>query len=387
LTEQLAETRGGVEIQPDCRMEVETHPGGGCLVHLGGHLNAAQAAVWAARWSEEAELSAAREVEVDLSGVTYLDTAGLALLLGWERQVVERGGAFTFSGIGTEAAGLFRLADVDRLSHPVRMGLPPPDSLAAKVGEFTLTHLEGLRETIGFLGATMAALWQSLLRPHKIRWGDTFSYIERAGLDALPIVCLISYLLGGIMAFMGAVQLKPFGAQVYIADGVGLAMISELGPIMTAILVAGRSGSAFAGEIGAMKINEEIDALTTMGFSPVQFLVVPKLLALVVSMPLLVCFADLAGIFGGLTVGVLMLDLTVNVYVQHTLSLISLSMVLTSMLKSLVFALLVAWVGCLRGFQVQTGAESLSRGVTSAVVTSIFMVILADSVFNVVQTF
>lgn len=367
-------------------MDVECPLEGGCRVHLGGHLNAAQAAVWATHWSQEAELTAARDVEVDLSGVTYLDTAGLALLLGWQRQVLERGGTFTFTGIGTEAAGLFRLADVERLSHPVRMGLPPPVSLPDKVGEFTITHLESLRETVGFLGATMAALWQSLIRPFKIRWGDTFSYIERAGLDALPIVCLISYLLGGIMAFMGAVQLKPFGAQVYIADGVGLAMISELGPIMTAILVAGRSGSAFAGEIGAMKINEEIDALTTMGFNPVQFLVVPKLLALVVSMPLLVCFADLAGIFGGMTVGVLLLDLTINVYVQHTLSLITLSMVLTSMLKALVFALLVAWVGCLRGFQVETGAESLSRGVTSAVVTSIFAVIVADSVFNVVQT-
>jgi phospholipid/cholesterol/gamma-HCH transport system permease protein len=367
-------------------MDLEPLPEGGCRIHLGGQLNASQAELWAAHWAQESGLAVSRNVEVDLAGITYLDTAGLALLLGWQKQVLERGGTFAFTGIGTEAAGLFRLADVERLSHPVRMGLPPPISLPEKVGEFTLSHLNAVRETVAFLGATMAALWQSLLKPQKIRWADTFSYMERAGLDALPIVCLISYLLGGIMAFMGAIQLKPFGAQVYIADGVGLAMISELGPIMTAILVAGRSGSAFAGEIGAMKINEEVDALTTMGFNPVQFLVVPKLLALVVSLPLLVCFADLAGVFGGMTVGVLMMDLTINVYVQHTVSLISLSMVLTSMLKSLVFALLVAWVGCLRGFQVQSGAESLSRGVTSAVVTSIFAVILADSVFNVVQT-
>jgi phospholipid/cholesterol/gamma-HCH transport system permease protein len=376
LTDQAAETR----------MNIECLASGGCRVHLGGQLNASQAGVWAAHWSQEADLATSTEVEVDLSDVSYLDTAGLALLLGWQRQVLDRGGKFTFSGIGTEAAGLFRLADVDRLSHPVRMGLPPPVSLPDKVGEFTITRLEALKDTIGFLGATMAALWQALIKPHKIRWSDTLSYMERAGLDALPIVCLISFLLGGIIAFMGAIQLKQFGAQVYVADGVGLAMVSELGPIMTAILVAGRSGSAFAGEIGAMKINEEIDALITMGFNPVHFLVVPKLVALVVSLPLLVCFADLAGILGGMAVGVLMLDLTINVYVQHTLSMVTLSMVLTSMFKSLVFALLVAWVGCLRGFQVGTSAESLSRGVTSAVVTSIFVVIVADSVFNIVQT-
>ncbi|MBU0515675.1 MAG: MlaE family lipid ABC transporter permease subunit [Proteobacteria bacterium] len=370
----------------DAKMTIEHLPEGACRVRLGGHLSSDQAVLWARKWAAEEEIKRATRVEVDLSDITYLDTAGLALLLGWQREVLDRGGRFAFAGVAHESTGLFRLADVERLSRPVRMGLPPPDSLPVKVGALTIFHLVRLKDTLGFFGATMAALWQSVRQPHRIRWGDTMSYIERAGLDAMPIVCLISYLLGGIMAFMGAVQLQQFGAAIYVADLVGLAMIRELGPIMTAILVAGRSGSAFAGEIGAMKINEEVDALTTMGFNPVHFLVIPKLLALLVSLPLLVCFADLAGILGGMTVGVLMLNLTINTYVQHTVSMITLSMVLVSMLKSLVFALLVAWVGCLRGFQVEAGAESLSRGVTSAVVTSIFMVIFADSIFNVIQT-
>lgn len=371
---------------PDANMTIDHLPEGACRVRLGGYLGSGQAAEWARKWAAEDEIKRAASVEVDLTDIAYLDTAGLALLLGWQREVLDRGGRFDFAGVASESTGLFRLADVERLSRPVRMGLPPPHSLPIKVGEATIFHLVRLKDTIAFFGATMAAVWQAVLKPHRIRWADTMSYIERAGLDAMPIVCLISYLLGGIMAFMGAVQLQQFGAAIYVADLVGLAMIRELGPIMTAILVAGRSGSAFAGEIGAMKINEEVDALTTMGFNPVHFLVIPKLVALLVSLPLLVCFADLAGILGGMTVGVLMLNLTINTYVQHTVSLITLSMILVSMLKSLVFALLVAWVGCLRGFQVESGAESLSRGVTSAVVTSIFMVIFADSIFNVIQT-
>jgi phospholipid/cholesterol/gamma-HCH transport system permease protein len=208
--------------------------------------------------------------------------------------------------------------------------------------------------------------------------------MKKVGVDALPIVGLISFLLGLIMAFMSSVQLQQFGANIYVASLVSLAMVRELGPIMTAIIVAGRSGSAFAAEIGTMKISDEVDALFTMGFDPTRFLIVPKILASVITVPILTLFSDLFAIMGGLVVGVFMLDLTVNAYMTQTLKTLTLFDVFWGFLKAAVFALLIAGIGCLRGFQVRGGAAEVGQATTSAVVSSIFLIILADSVFAVI---
>jgi phospholipid/cholesterol/gamma-HCH transport system permease protein len=186
------------------------------------------------------------------------------------------------------------------------------------------------------------------------------------------------------MAFMSSVQLQQFGANIYVASLVSLAMVRELGPIMTAIIVAGRSGSAFAAEIGTMKISDEVDALFTMGFDPTRFLVVPKIVASVITVPILTLFSDLFAIMGGLVVGVFMLDLTTNAYITQTLKTLTLFDVFWGFLKAAVFALLIAGVGCLRGFQVRGGAAEVGQATTSAVVSSIFLIILADSVFAVI---
>jgi phospholipid/cholesterol/gamma-HCH transport system permease protein len=209
-------------------------------------------------------------------------------------------------------------------------------------------------------------------------------FMQKTGVDALPIVALISFLLGLIMAFMSAVQLQQFGANIYVASLVSLAMTRELGPIMTAIIVAGRSGSSFAAEIGTMKINEEVDALFTMGFDPTRFLVVPKMIASVIVIPLLTLFSDVFAILGGLAVGVSMLDLTINSYLAQTLKTLTLFDVFWGFLKSIVFAFLIAWIGCLRGFQVKGGADAVGRATTSAVVSSIFMIILVNSIFSII---
>jgi phospholipid/cholesterol/gamma-HCH transport system permease protein len=190
--------------------------------------------------------------------------------------------------------------------------------------------------------------------------------------------------MGLIMAFMSSVQLRQFGANIYVASLVSLAMTRELGPIMTAIIVAGRSGSAYAAEIGTMKVSEEIDALYTMGFDPTRFLVVPKVLASIVVVPLLTLFSDVFAILGGLVVGVLTLDLTANAYMAQTLKTLSLFDVFLGFSKSVVFALLIAWVGCLRGFQVKGGAASVGQATTSAVVSGIFLIILFNSAFSVI---
>ena len=253
-----------------------------------------------------------------------------------------------------------------------------------RIGEATLGYFSDMKYQISFVGSVCLSLIHVCLHPRSFRTDDTFLYMQRTGVDALPIVALISFLMGLIMAFMSSVQLEQFGANIYVASLVSLAMTRELGPIMTAIIVAGRSGSAFAAEIGTMKITEEVDALFTMGFDPVRFLVVPKLVAAVVMVPILTLFSDLFAMAGGLLVGVLMLDLTANSYIAQTVKTLTLFDVSWGILKSGVFGLLIAGIGCLRGFQVQGGAASVGKATTSAVVSSIFLIILSDSIFSVI---
>jgi phospholipid/cholesterol/gamma-HCH transport system permease protein len=186
---------------------------------------------------------------------------------------------------------------------------------------------------------------------------------------------------------MSSVQLQQFGANIYVASLVSLAMVRELGPIMTAIIVAGRSGSAFAAEIGTMRVSEEVDALFTMGFDPTRFLVVPKMTAALAVVPFLTLFSDLFAIFGGLVVGVLILDLTLSAYIAQTLVVLSLRDIFWSFLKSAVFAMLITWVGCFRGFQVRGSAAAVGEATTSAVVSSIFLIVLFDSMFAILIQF
>jgi phospholipid/cholesterol/gamma-HCH transport system permease protein len=197
-------------------------------------------------------------------------------------------------------------------------------------------------------------------------------------------VALISLLLGLIMAFMSSLQLKMFGANVYVASLVAVAMVKELGPIMTAVIVAGRSGSAFAAEIGTMIVNDEVNALLTMGFDPTRFLAVPKVLAAVFVVPVLTLYADLFAILGGLIVGVVGLDLTVYTYVQQTQGSIRIFDIVSSLVKAVVFAMLVSGIGCQRGFQVRGGPESVGTSTTSAVVSAIFLIIVVDSAFAII---
>jgi len=226
-----------------------------------------------------------------------------------------------------------------------------------------------------------------VVHPRRLRLEDTITHMEKIGVDALPIVALISFLLGLIIAFMSSIQLQQFGANIYVASLVALAMASELGPIMTAIVVAGRSGSAIAAEIGSMKISEEIDALFTMGFDATLFLAIPRVFAAIVVLPLLTLFADLFAVAGGLVVGVFMLDLTVGSYISQTLETLTLFEVSWGMAKSVVFAVLISWIACLRGFQARGGAASVGNAATSAVVSSIFVIILFDSVFAVIRSY
>jgi phospholipid/cholesterol/gamma-HCH transport system permease protein len=260
-------------------------------------------------------------------------------------------------------------------------------NLIEQVGDASLKILNDFISVITFLGDLLTALFYSLLHPRSVRWEDVLFYMKRTGVEGLAIVGLINFLLGLIIAFMSSLQLKQFGANIYVASLVGVAMVSELGPIMTAIIVAGRSGSAFAAEIGTMKVNEEVDALVAMGFDPIRFLAVPKVLAAMIVVPILTLYADFFGVGGGLVVGVLGLDLTVYTYVQETMKVISITAIVKSLIKSVVFAAMIAGIGCQRGFQVRGGAEAVGALTTSAVVAAIFLTIVIDSAFAVLFTY
>jgi phospholipid/cholesterol/gamma-HCH transport system permease protein len=300
-----------------------------------------------------------------------------------KRKINAGKGQFQLKNVNDEVEQTLSLFDFEALSHIAGISRIRPPDVFTRLGDATFRHAADLKYLISFVGSVILALLHVCLHPKSLRTEDTFLCMQKTGVDALPIVGLISFLLGLIMAFMSSVQLQQFGANIYVASLVSLAMTRELGPIMTAIIVAGRSGSAFAAEIGTMKISEEVDALFTMGFDPTRFLVIPKILASVAVVPLLTLFSNVFAILGGLIVGVFMLDLTANAYILQTIETLTLFDVFWGFLKSAVFALLIAWIGCLRGFQVRGGAASVGHATTSAVVSSIFLIILTDSVFAV----
>lgn len=327
-------------------------------------------------------------VRLDLSDVRRFDDFGALVIDDLRRSLNGTGGdRFSMTGAGDRVQQVLSRTDLSpeetcQLSRNRRSA-----NLLASIGEATLGEIGNIRFMLLFLGGLSLSLLRILRRPASLRWDDALAHMEKTGVAALPVVALIGFLLGLIIAFMSAIQFRQFGAEIYVASLVAFGMVSELGPIMTAIVVSGRSGSAFAAEIGAMKINEEIDALVTMGFDPTLFLAVPRLIAAVIVIPLLTLFADLFAMTGGLIVGVFMLDLSVSSYVKQSLSILTVSEVLWGTGKSVVFAVLITLSGCLRGFQARGGAAAVGSAATSAVVASIFLIILFDSIFAVIRSY
>ena len=324
---------------------------------------------------------------LDLSRVTYLDDYGILAVLDLQSTVTARGGRFQMIKAADHIKKAFEQAIYTRDVECSIFEKSKAPNIFVRFGDATIRELYNLRYMISFLGSVVLGFLHVFFHPKSLRWDDTITYMKKTGVDAVPIVGLISFLLGLIMAFMSSIQLRQFGANIYVASLVALAMVSELGPIMTAIVVAGRTGSSYAAEIGTMQISEEIDALFTMGFNPALFLAVPRVVAAVIVVPLLTFFSDFFAITGGMVVGVLMLDLTPGSYINQTLETLTLFEVLWGMMKSVVFALLIAWTGCLRGFQVRGGAASVGNAATSAVVSSIFLIILFDSIFAVIRSY
>ena len=238
-----------------------------------------------------------------------------------------------------------------------------------------------------FLGEIVCSLALICRNPRKLRWKSFYYYLDMCGALALPIVLLICFLLGVTLAFQAALQMRKFGTEIFVADLVGFSMLKEFGPLMVALIATGRAGSSFAAEIGAMKAEEEISALTTMGISPTRFLVVPKLLAMLIAMPVLTVFGDVAGLLGGLLVGLSYLGLTLEAYWIRTAEVLSPSVFLLGVLKSVFFGSMIALVGCYEGFCSQSDSQGVGRAATRAVVRSILLLIILDTLLTVIYSF
>ncbi len=253
-----------------------------------------------------------------------------------------------------------------------------------RVGSSAIELWQSTRELLAFIGEASIVFFKLLIGKASFRRTDLVLFIQQCGADALGIVTLISLLVGLILAFVGAVQLMMFGAQIYVADLVGIAMVRVMGAVMVGIVMAGRTGAAFAAQLGTMQGNEEIDALKTMGVSPMEFLVLPRMLALILMMPLLCVYADLMGVFGGLIVGVAVLDIGLLQYINQTTAAMKLSYFFIGIIQATVFGVLVALAGCLRGMQCGRSASAVGEATTSAVVTSIVAIIVATGIITVV---
>ena len=326
-----------------------------------------------------------QQLKVDFAHVTQFDDYGAMAVLRLVQILQLNHDQLSFVNLAPDHEKTLALVDFGQ--PDCRIPSHKSGNLIVELGDATISVFRGGACFVEFIGAMVFSLLRVFRRPRSFRAGDTIAYMKTTGVDALPVVGLITFLLGLIMAFMSSLQLSQFGANLYVASLVSLAMVSELGPIMTAIVVAGRSGSAYAAEISTMKISEEIDALVVMGFDPNVFLVLPRVVAAMVVVPLLTVFASIFAVAGGLVIGVLMLNLSPGAYINQSLNALTLFEVMWGLSKSVVFALLIALTGCFRGMQARGGAAAVGSAATSAVVTSIFLIILFDSIFAVIRSY
>jgi len=318
-------------------------------------------------------------IVVDGSRIDYCDGSGIALFVELCRRQQRAGRELEIRGLQNESQRLLDQFDPNEFQEPQ---IEKAAGFLEEIGQTTVRVWEDTRALVTFVGELGVALVLALFNPRQVRWKDALLVAETAGVNAFPIIALISFLIGLIMAFQSAIPMRQFGAEIFVANLIGLSMLRELGPLMTAIILAGRSGSAFAAELGTMKVNEELDALTTMGLDPVHFLVVPRVISAVLMTPLLALFADLLGLVGGAVV-LLSLGFPLITYINQVLSAVTFGDLLGGLVKSFVFGILVAGIGCLRGLQTGTGASAVGESTTRAVVTGLLFIIITDGIFSV----
>jgi phospholipid/cholesterol/gamma-HCH transport system permease protein len=336
--------------------------------------------------SELASWPETRRLAYETAELTHWDSGLISFLTSAAEICRARGIAEDRSGLPAGLRRLLELAEAVPEKKGAR-GEAARVSFFTRVGNATLGYGLSVNEFLSFLGEVTLAFGKFLRGKARYRKIDLVEVIQECGPDAVGIVALISFLVGVILAFMGAVQLSQFGASIYVADLVGIGMVRDMAAMMTAIIMSGRTGAAFAAKLGTMKVTQEIDALTTMGVSPLEFLVLPRILALILMMPLLCICADLVGILGGLFVGVAMLGLSPGSYMRETISTLTLVNLFGGIIKGTFYGVLIAIAGCLRGFQCGNSSSAVGDAATQAVVMAIVMIVVACGLFAVVFNF
>jgi phospholipid/cholesterol/gamma-HCH transport system permease protein len=317
------------------------------------------------------------EVELDGSGLAAIDSAGVWVLSRW---LADHGARATLRGWPPRFKALMELVVQRETAVPVPIERP---SIVASVG---LSATDAMRQSLGLLAfvGEVAVVGAALLaKPRRIRWRTVLRNIQVSGFEALPIIGLTSFLLGIVVAYQGADQLRHYGANIFVVDLVGYAMLREFAPLISAIIIAGRSGSAYAAQIGTMVVTEEVDAMRTIDIDPLELLVLPKILALAIALPLLTVFADITGVFGGMMMARSQLDIGFPAFIDRFGSEMQGSTLMIGIGKSFVFSFVIAVIGCFQGFRTRDSADSVGRQTTLAVVQSIFLVIVADAFFSV----
>jgi phospholipid/cholesterol/gamma-HCH transport system permease protein len=334
-------------------------------------------------------LGAASTIIIDLAGIVALDTAGAWLLLRTRRALAGGGRSVALANLNARYEPLIH--QIEESSRRAQPRLPGRGyrfgDFTARIGRITIGLVHRGRELLGFVGLISIVAFRTLRHPSRIRFTALISHMEQTGVDALPIVGLLSFLIGVVMAFQGADQLRRFGAEIYTVNLLGVAILRELGVLLAAIIIAGRSGSAFTAQIGTMKVNEEVDALQVLGLDPVEVLVLPRLTALLLTMPLIAFYANLMALAGGALMTWLALDIPFSVFLSQLRGAVGGWTFWLGVLKAPFFAGIIALTGCYEGLRVSRSAESVGRQTTRSVVESIFLIIVADALFSILFSY
>ncbi len=353
----------------------------GTVVSLAGELRLADASrVWMRLWKLTHGVRP-RELDLDLSDVTFVDGAVMALLVELRADLVNRGVRCELVGASERFQELIVLYQGD--VAPTAISKPSRPRFLEEVGTLASGAGAGVLSALQFLGDLTSALWGVLRRPATGNWRAVITLSERAGADAVPIIVLLNFLVGFVMAYQSSHQLELYGANVFVADVVGISITRELAPLMTAIIVSGRSGAAFAAELGTMKVSEEIDALRTMGFAPSRYLVLPRVAALALVTPVLTLLGDVVGVAGGAVVGALSLGVSPRAYMAELETAVFGWDLGTGLIKGVAFGIAIAVIGCRQGFKTRGGAAGVGRGTTTTVVLCLFAIVLLDTLFTV----
>ena len=373
-----------IATQNELETDVEVRPDGQARVVLRGRLNAQTVAGCWTHLEQDLSEAKVQTLQVDVSGLGFCDGAGLSLLLYLNMGRMTPQATVSVLGLEADLEKIFRelTLEDDEAFHP--QPAIQSDSFVGKIGRRVRQMSGDFHEQMVFLGAVIASLPASIFHPKRSRWTETRRIVELAGANAVPIVSLMSLLLGFIIAFESARRLAEFGAQLYVANTIMVVMVRDMGPLMTAILVAGRSGSSFAAEIGTMKVNEELNALQTFGLDPIPFLVVPRILAGVFLTPLLTFYSILMGVIGGVIV-MLGLGFALPLILHQLASSVHLNDLGAGISKSAVFGVIVSAVGCWHGLRTQQGPSAVGLSTTRAVVTSLLLIIVADAFFSAIS--